>query len=600
MSADAAAAPSRAYEREVRTFVVGGLVFLVFLAGVALVAFRNATAWAVAETARRREAEAAIVARRLGDDGRAAARLSDDGPTASLLLALGARQAALYDAALVRVAAAGYLPDAELLPQRLPPGDRPSPERAVVRELLGEPSPLVVVLLPADSGRSVLRVGFDGGALLAARRNERILSTVIPLSAAGFVLLALVFLRRLMKPIDALTETARGADALVAGGALPRGDETERAIATFARTVEELRKRTAELEALRRREQERADALAVTSETLVRSHPGGLVVVDAAGRLTEANRPALAALGLRRDALGRKATELLAPFPEVRGAVERAAAGTPTLAEELPASDATGGRILAVTAVPVVDGAGRRLGVLLFLEDRTTTKRLERELSSRRELAALGEMSAGIAHEFRNATATILGYARLASAAEGSDTRVRHLGAIRKEAEHVARVTGDFLLFARPERIERSEADLGALVADAVREERMLHPSVSVEVEGEFGRSAVDGALLRRALVNLVRNAAEAATTGGSGRVVVRGETTAEGAVVAVEDDGPGVPEGEASKVFVPFYSTKESGTGLGLALVAKIAALHGGAVSVERSARLGGARFVLSLPAAA
>lgn len=599
MSAEGAAAPSRAYEREVRTFVVGGLVFLVFLAGVALVAFRNATAWAVTEAARRREAEAAIVARRLGDDGRAAARLADDGPTASLLLALGARQAALYDGSLSRIAAAGYLPDAELLPQRLAPADRPSPERAVVRELLGEPSPLVVVLLPADSGRAVLRVGFDGGTLLAARRNERILSTVIPLSAGGLVLLALVFLRRLMKPIDALTETARGADALVSGAAVARGDETERAIATFARTVEELRKRTAELEALRRREQERADALAVTSETLVRSHPGGLVVVDAAGRLTEANRPALAALGLKRDALGRKAAELLEPFPEIRDAVARAAGGAPTLAQELAATDATGGRILAVTAVPVADGAGRRLGVLVFLEDRTTTKRLERELSSRRELAALGEMSAGIAHEFRNATATILGYARLASAAEGSDTRVRHLGAIRKEAEHVARVTGDFLLFARPERIERSEADLSELVADAVKEERMLHPSASVEVEGEFGRAAVDAALLRRALVNLIRNAAEAATSGGSGRVVVRGESTPEGAVVAVEDDGPGVPEGEASKVFVPFYSTKESGTGLGLALVAKIAALHGGAVSVERSARLGGARFVLSLSAA-
>jgi signal transduction histidine kinase len=66
---------------------------------------------------------------------------------------------------------------------------------------------------------------------------------------------------------------------------------------------------------------------------------------------------------------------------------------------------------------------------------------------------------------------------------------------------------------------------------------------------------------------------------------------------VSVEDDGPGVPESEASKLFVPFYSTKESGTGIGLALVARIAALHGGSISVERSSELGGARFVLALP---
>jgi two-component system sensor histidine kinase PilS (NtrC family) len=81
----------------------------------------------------------------------------------------------------------------------------------------------------------------------------------------------------------------------------------------------------------------------------------------------------------------------------------------------------------------------------------------------------------------------------------------------------------------------------------------------------------------------------------------VRGEHGPDGGPrIAVEDDGPGVPAAEIPKLFVPFYSTKESGTGIGLALVARIAALHGGSVSVERSDELGGARFVLALPASA
>ncbi len=208
-------------------------------------------------------------------------------------------------------------------------------------------------------------------------------------------------------------------------------------------------------------------------------------------------------------------------------------------------------------------------------------------------------MSAGIAHEFRNATATILGYARLAAGETDETSRQRHLAAIRAEAQHVARVTGDFLFFARPEALASERVELGPLVNEVVEEERLAAPAILFTVREPFGAALVDAALFRRALVNLVKNAREAAPAGGGGgRVVVRGERAAAGETrIAVEDDGPGVPEADVSKVFVPFYSTKESGTGIGLALVARIVALHGGSVSVERSPELGGARFVVSLP---
>ncbi|HMM36768.1 MAG TPA: ATP-binding protein, partial [Thermoanaerobaculia bacterium] len=238
----------------------------------------------------------------------------------------------------------------------------------------------------------------------------------------------------------------------------------------------------------------------------------------------------------------------------------------------------------------------RHLGGLVFLEDRTAVKRLERELSFRRELAALGEMSAGIAHEFRNATAAILGYARLAGAASDAEARARHLARIRSEAEHVARVTGDFLLFARPERLQLAEVPLAPLVEEILAEGRATCPGAAFSAEGDFPRVEADAALLRRALVNLVRNAAEAA--GGGGRVAVRGEPSdCGGGALVVEDSGPGVAPEAAEKLFVPFASTKEGGTGLGLSLVAKIAALHGGSVTASRSTALGGAAFRLVLP---
>ena len=357
-----------------------------------------------------------------------------------------------------------------------------------------------------------------------------------------------------------------------------------------------------ELEELRRSEQRRADALAVTAETLVRSHPGGLLVVDAAGLLAEANGPARAVLDLGPGDVGRPAAEALADVPALASAAERARAGTPTLSTEFALGDDTGGRLLEVIAVPILDAGQSVLGALLFVEDRTQTRKLEREVSSRRELAALGEMSAGIAHEFRNATGTILGWARLAARTEDAHQRARHLEAIQHEAEHVARVTGDFLFFARPEHFETAPCDVGALVREIAAEQKALTPAVDVSVAGTFAPAQADAALVKRALVNLVKNACEAAQSRpGGGRVLLfgRGRGGGDRAASPSRTTGRACRTTPPPKLFVPFYSTKEAGTGLGLALVAKIAALHRGSVSVERSVALGGARFVLSLPAA-
>ena len=589
---------SRAFEREVRNVIVGGLVTMLFLAGTAAVVLRNTTAWGVAENERRLAQETRSAAERLAATGNAARALGDDGGAGRALREAGARSAALYDARGGRVADAPYLPGAGEAPERIPADAAATPEPLVAAT--GEGGPIILAPLPVD-GR-VLRVAWDDPAVGAVRRNARIVSVAIPAAAAVLIVLVVPFLRRLLAPIDAIAEAARGAGGLVPAAAPDTArDEAERAVETFARTVDALKKRTEELEELRVSEQRRADVLAVTAETLVRSHPGGLLVVDAAGRLAEANAPALLVLDLEREDVGRPAADVLEEVPVLAAAAERARAGEPTLSTEFVLGDGTRARVLELIAVPILDSRQTVLGALLFVEDRTATRRLEREVSSRRELAALGEMSAGIAHEFRNATGTILGWARLAAKTDEPRARARHLEAIQAEAEHVARVTGDFLFFARPERLETAPCDLGALAREIAAEQHAITPAVDVSVSGAFGVAQADAALVRRAVVNLVKNACEAvAERPGGGRVVLRGEAEAGGAVrVAVEDDGPGVAEPEWGKLFVPFYSTKEGGTGLGLALVAKIAALHRGTVFVERSRDLGGARFVLALPAA-
>ncbi|MCM3878439.1 MAG: PAS domain-containing protein, partial [Thermoanaerobaculia bacterium] len=370
----------RAFEREVRIVIVGGLATLLFLAGTAVVVLRNTAAWGAGESLRRLTAETRAVADRVARAPDPALALVSD----RLLRELNARGAALYDARGERVAEAPFLLDAGLAPASLPPGELPSPEPVVAGGEGGAPS--ITVALPGAPW--ILRVVWDGTSIAEARRNARILSVAVPAAAAVLVLLVVPFLRRLAEPIDALTETARGAGGLVPA-ARAGGDEAETAIATFQRTVEELKKRTAVLEGLRRSEQRRADDLAVTAETLVRSHPGGLVVVDAAGRLTQANAPAREFLGLGDGSLAGEAESAIDALPALRAAAEAARKGSPTLSMELALGAGPDARLLELTAVPILDSGKSVMGVLLFLEDRTNTRRLERELSSRRELAAL-------------------------------------------------------------------------------------------------------------------------------------------------------------------------------------------------------------------
>lgn len=608
--------PSRPFQREVLLFVAGGFAFLLALSVLALAAFRGATRWGNSEARGRLVAEARGAAASLAGSPRAATELATGSRTAALLLRARALQASLYGVDGLQVAEAGYLPGAGRSPGRLAEAERPADDPVVSMAGPEGADAVVSVELPS---REVLRVTFDGSRLAESLRNERILTVVVAVGGLALLVLVVPFLRRLMRPIDALEETARGADAVVpparegAGeGARPRGNEADEAVDTFRRTIVELRLRTGELETLRRTEQERADALAVTAGTLVRSHPGGVLVVGASGTLSEANAPALAMLSLSRADLGRPASEAFRDWPVAAAAVERAAGGEATAGIELFASEATSSRVLGLTVVPVVAPEGLRLGTLVFLEDRTTTRRMEKELSRRRELAALGEMSAGIAHEFRNATGTLLGWARLAAAAGDDASRDKALAAVRAEAEHVSRVTGDFLLFARPERLAPGPVDLLALASEVAAEERMAAPGLAIEARGAACPLEGDAALLRRALVNLVRNAREAAAAGGrEGRVLVTVAVSAAGgepgraaaggrlARVTVEDDGPGIPPESEERIFVPFFSTKDSGTGLGLPLVAKIAALHGGSVETGRSPDLKGALFVLSLPVA-
>jgi signal transduction histidine kinase len=241
-------------------------------------------------------------------------------------------------------------------------------------------------------------------------------------------------------------------------------------------------------------------------------------------------------------------------------------------------------------------------GAICLLSDLTELAALQKQIHMKENLAALGELSAGIAHEFKNALATISGYAQMIRSEAQPGTELREHGElILHQTRALTHVVTEFLKFARPLELADEQVSLRPLIEQVLAEVREAVPRVAISATGEFADVSGDDALLRQAILNLARNAAEAAAENPSGgRVILRGELDASGSQhgqrISVSDNGPGIPPESISKIFMPFYTTKTNGTGLGLAVVQKILVQHGGSIEARNQPE-GGAEFIVWLP---
>jgi nitrogen fixation/metabolism regulation signal transduction histidine kinase len=243
-------------------------------------------------------------------------------------------------------------------------------------------------------------------------------------------------------------------------------------------------------------------------------------------------------------------------------------------------------------------------------------------------LGAWQDMARRLAHEIKNPLTPIqLAVQECHRKYSGSDVRYRSLldttlEIVEEEVGTLRRLVGNFSNFARLPPVELHEASLRDFLSDcrtqlghlgAEAQDDGLDDSL-VGADGEIAEVlweipdnpiliAFDRQLMRRVLVNLVRNAVQAVRETGDqpasrrGRVLIGAELQPEAAVITIQDDGPGVPEEVRERVFEPYFTTKTDGTGLGLAIVKKVVVEHNGTISVRRSARLGGAEFVVTLP---
>ena len=352
----------------------------------------------------------------------------------------------------------------------------------------------------------------------------------------------------------------------------------------------------------------------------------GFVAIDAEGRVVGMNEPAGRLLGCA-VAPGADARELLAGQPnllrlllDARDGVER-----PARAElVLEPVDEAPPRTIGFTLIPVRDAGGVIRGAAVMFRDLQPIERMDEQERLRERLAALGQMAAGLAHEIRNPLASMEVLAGLLKRQLGERDAERELveellGELRSLAETVRAS----LEFVKPVAPARRAVDASVLVEEALSRAlaRASFPGrVRSELPPSLPRVEADPDQLRAVVTNLVLNALEAMEerddallsvsaevrpvdrtarllrVDRAGAVSPRGGECAEELVISVADNGPGVSEELRERIFYPFFTTKESGSGVGLALAQKLVASHGGALELEEAAG-GGACFRVRLP---
>jgi two-component system, NtrC family, sensor kinase len=211
-------------------------------------------------------------------------------------------------------------------------------------------------------------------------------------------------------------------------------------------------------------------------------------------------------------------------------------------------------------------------------------ERAEQRLVAAERLAAIGRVAAGVAHEINNPIAIIRGYVKMIREETPGEGAHEDLKIIDEEAANCQRIAEDLLAYARTPSINRTRTTAGAILDEAVARLRASgEVGCEVTIEAEPATIDVDAGRLRQVVMNLLRNACEAASAAEAKAAVrLTGTCTAEdGYQISVMDRSPGIPAANRDRLFEPFFTTRNNGTGLGLAVCYGLVTAHGGTIAV-------------------
>ncbi len=367
-------------------------------------------------------------------------------------------------------------------------------------------------------------------------------------------------------------------------------------INAFQDVTRQLKENEKELQRLKAVAEHRAENVESYNENILQCVTSGVMSFDIQCRLITINRAAQETLALNRvQVIGKTSRDIF-------GAGDITKAVHATLERKIPSARMeamlyhAGNQLwLGYNTAVLTDRHNAAIGVILSFTDLTEVKRLQEQVELRERLTALGEMSAGIAHELRNPMAVISGYLSLLS----KRTDLIGQEVIRKTMDEINgmnRIIGDLLTFARPASLNRVSVNSKELIESclaAVIKAKDMGPRLTTSIKLDDIQISCDEVLMRQAFSNVIQNAIESMLDGGN--LVIESKSGKDLKII-IHDTGIGIPSDNLKKIFLPFYTTKDSGVGLGLALAHKIITSHGGRIEVE--SKMGqGTTFTVLIP---
>jgi len=325
-------------------------------------------------------------------------------------------------------------------------------------------------------------------------------------------------------------------------------------------------------------------------EELIESLPSGLLTTDLSGSILVFNRAAEQITGVPRITAVKNSITTVFPF--VSHPIETLRGEGTITVHDAP-------RIIGLTLSKSTDSNGQDTGYICIFQDITELKRLETELKHKETLAAIGELSANMAHEIRNPLASLKGSIEILK--EGTLTKAhgeKLMDIALSEMDRLNTIITDFLTYSRPKPPEFLSFDLHAMLDEIIQLTRnAVMNADNVSIIKEFGghyEIVADPQKLRQVFLNLAMNATESMPGGGS--LTIRTRRVNNAVAVSFRDSGIGIPPEHLKEIFYPFFTTKEKGTGLGLSIAYRIIEEHRGRITVHSFPRLG-TTFEVTIP---